>query len=308
MPPKANDVSTSRPEFDLEPGDTQASALQTHGGTVEAEWEGFDEEDEAISNNDGSDNGSMDIVVEKKQKKEKPVLPKDAEEEELERLIFGDSAGFRRGVESFSLDISTAAVGGEQGDKEDGEVDLADVADQDLFFFDAGPTIEPAGPLVVAGTDPSEDEADKPAWEDSDDERVVVSLASVPQLRKLRETAEDDMVNGREYVRRLRNQYERLYPAPEWAIHATGKAKRKRHQAQEDDDSEEESPSDMDVDDDLSAQPLARLLKDADILSRTSRNPAKRRKLQAGTIDIQRLKDVSNAGPVGRPSSTPLLC
>ena len=68
----------------------------------------------------------------------------------------------------------------------------------------------------------------------------------------------------------------------------------------DDDESEEESGSDMDVDeDDLSTQPLARLLKDADILSRnTARGPAKRRKLQAGTIDIQRLKDVSKAGPV----------
>lgn len=67
----------------------------------------------------------------------------------------------------------------------------------------------------------------------------------------------------------------------------------------DDDESGEESASDMDVDeDDLSTQPLARLLKDADILSRTSTSTAKRRKLQAGTVDIQRLKDVSKAGPV----------
>ena len=107
------------------------------------------------------------------------------------------------------------------------------------------------------------------------------------------------MVNGKEYARRLRKQYERLYPAPEWAAHATGKAK-KRRRTMDDDESEEESGSDMDVDDqDLSTQPLARLLKDADILSRNAaRGPVKRRKLQAGTIDIQRLKDVSKAGPV----------
>jgi U3 small nucleolar RNA-associated protein 18 len=150
----------------------------------------------------------------------------------------------------------------------------------------------------VTKQEDTDDDDDKPAWDDSDDERLVVSLASVPQLRKLRDTEEDDMVNGKEYVRRLRRQYERLYPVPDWAIHASGKTKRKRRHI-EDDESDAESASDMDVDDDdLSTLPLARLLQDADILSRTSKNSTKRRKLQAGTVEIARLKDVTGAGPV----------
>jgi U3 small nucleolar RNA-associated protein 18 len=173
-----------------------------------------------------------------------------------------------------------------------------------LFFFDAGPVAAPAGSVAPKGTEESDDEDEKPAWEDSDDERLVVSLASVPQLRKLRETADDDVVNGKEYSRRLRKQYERLYPTPNWAAYATGKANKKRRRTMEEDESGDESASDMDVDDeDLSTAPLAKLLKDADILSRVSRGSAKRRKLQAGTIDIQRLKDVSKAGPVSRTSS-----
>ena len=42
----------------------------------------------------------------------KPILPKDAEEEELERMVFGDSAGFRQRIESFSFgtDVNMKAI------------------------------------------------------------------------------------------------------------------------------------------------------------------------------------------------------
>ena len=132
----------------------------------------------------------------------------------------------------------------------------------------------------------------------------------MPQLRKLRETAEDDIVSGKEYVRRLRKQYERLYSTPDWVVQAGGKPKRKRQQAVADGESDAESASDMDVDDeDLSTQPLANLLKSADILSKASRGSSKRRKLQSGTVDIQRLKDVAGSGPVrvSLPKSPVLL-
>lgn len=46
------------------------------------------------------------------------------------------------------------------------------------------------------------------AWEDSDDERLTISLASYGQRRKLRDTEIDDVVSGTEYSRRLRRQYE----------------------------------------------------------------------------------------------------
>lgn len=292
-----------KPLFDPEPSDTEANALQPTNGTAELGWEGFDREDgesddeeesSEESSEDESEEDSVELVT---KKKEKPVLPKDAEEKELERMIFGDSAGFREGIDSFSLAPGNAI--GEESDSEndDGE-DLGGVADQDLFFFDAGPAVQPAGSLAVAEGEETDDDDDKPAWDDSDDERLVVSLASVPQLRKLRDTEEDDMVNGKDYVRRLRRQYERLYPFPDWAAHATGKTKRKRRHIEED-ESDGASASDMDVDDDdLSTLPLAQLLKDADIMSRTAGTSAKRRKLQAGTVEIVRLKDVAGAGPV----------
>jgi U3 small nucleolar RNA-associated protein 18 len=46
-----------------------------------------------------------------------------------------------------------------------------------------------------------------PAWSDSDDERISVSLAARPQLRKLRRTEAEDVITGKEYSRRLRKQY-----------------------------------------------------------------------------------------------------
>ncbi|KAF2823039.1 U3 small nucleolar RNA-associated protein-like protein [Ophiobolus disseminans] len=298
LPEKLKATLDAVPEYDLEESDIEAGALQPVSGSKDTEWEGFGQEEEGDDNagEDESNEDSIDIVLEQK-KQETIILPKDAEEEELERMIFGDSAGFQQGLEDFSLG-RTAGVYGDLSDEDQGDQDnLENVADQDLFFFDAGP-VAAAGSIAAPQADESEDENDKPAWEDSDDERLVVSLASVPQLKKLRETVDDDVVNGKEYSRRLRKQYERLYPAPEWALHATGKANKKRRRTMDEDESGQGSASDMDMDEeDLSVQPLARLLKDADILSRTARGPVKRRKLQAGTVDIQRLKDVSKAGP-----------
>ncbi|PVI01771.1 U3 small nucleolar RNA-associated protein-like protein [Periconia macrospinosa] len=299
LPPKAKDTPLFPPEFDLKEDEAQAGALQPVNAPA-ADWEGFgteEEDNEDDEEDEDEDEKVMKIAVEKKQK-EKPVLPKDAEEEELERIVFGDSAGFKEGIEGFSLDYTPGKFDQESSDEQDDADDYENAEDQDLFFFDAGPTAAPAGSTAVAKAEETEDEDDKPAWEDSDDERLVVSLATVPQLRKLRETAEDDIVNGREYVRRLRKQYERLYSTPDWALQASGKSKRKRQHTIEDGESDADSVSDMDVDDDdLSTLPLAKLLQNADILSKASRGPTKRRKLQSGTVDIQRLKDVSKAGP-----------
>jgi U3 small nucleolar RNA-associated protein 18 len=294
-------VATKLPLNDLQESDTEAGALQPVKEPEEPEWEGLGDEEDAQNGgleSEGSDADSVQIQIETP-KREKPILPKDAEEEELERMVFGDSAGFKQGLEDFSLDRTAGAYSDASDGEADGEADLEVVADQDLFFFDSGPVAAPGASLPAGNATESDHEGDKPAWEDSDDERLVVSLASVPQLKKLRETTVDDLVNGREYARRLRKQYERLYPTPDWALHATGKANKKRRRTIDDEESGEESASDMDLDDEeLSSQPLARLLKDADILSRNSTGPGKRRKLQAGTVDIQRLKDVARAGPV----------
>ena len=128
-----------------------------------------------------------------------------------------------------------------------------------------------------------------PAWVDSDDERVVVSLASHSRLRKLRITESEDLINGREYTKRLRRQFERLYPVPDWANPSSMVTPKKRRRSNASDNSgRDDSADDMSVDsDDLSVQPLAKLLQNAtDLIKTTSGSSSGRKKLRPEVIDI----------------------
>ena len=149
------------------------------------------------------------------------------------------------------------------------------------------------------------------AWVDSDDERIVVSLASNPRLRKLRLTESEDLVNGKVYIKRLRQQFERLYPVPDWANPSAARnpPPRKRRRASNHSNSSDEAASsdDMSVDsDDLSTQPLAKLLQSTTNFLRTSTPAAypTSRKLRPEVIDIQRTKDVNDVQPVRTPFTT----
>jgi U3 small nucleolar RNA-associated protein 18 len=108
-------------------------------------------------------------------------------------------------------------------------------------------------------------------------------------------------VNGKEYSKRLRQQFERLYPVPEWAKPSAPKNPSSRHKRRKlsnasssnDDDT---SASDISIDtDDLSAQPLAKLLQSTTPLTQTSTST--RKKLRPEAIDIQRTKDVAGVQP-----------
>lgn len=212
---------------------------------------------------------------------------KDDMEEELERLVFGDSAAFRAGVRDF---------GGTAADEDDEEVQdggLEGLADNDLFFTDVGGD----GAPVVGQTEEEEEGKDRAAaaWEDSDDERVVVSLASVPRLRKLRRTEGEDLVTGREYMRRLRRQFEMLNPVPEWAADATHRPTKKRRVMND----SGEDDMEVDEEEDVVAEPLGALLRDAvGLVRRSEAAGGKKRKLRPETLDIQRTKDIEGTQPV----------
>lgn len=109
------------------------------------------------------------------------------------------------------------------------------------------------------------------------------------------------MVSGKEYMRRLRQQYELLHPAPDWAKHALHQPSRKRRRLSANGASEDEIDSDEDVelDDDLpSAAPLSKLLRNAESLVRqTGPGAGKKRKLRPEVIDIQRTKDIAMVQP-----------
>ncbi|MCJ1419614.1 hypothetical protein MMC32_005969 [Xylographa parallela] len=242
------------------------------------------------------------------------TMEKDETELELEKLVFGDDAGFREGLKLYRNDTVDSIEEGSEDDVVDNsagkveEGDLDAVDDADLFFIDSGPTINPDQDLILAPqTDDNGGEtegADPPAWIDSDDERISVSLASNPRLRKLRINESEDIVNGKEYIRRLRQQFERLYPVPDWANPSASKkasSRRKRRKLSDaaSSSSESNSDDDMSVDSDaLSAQPLAKLLQSTAPLTQTSiTSTSIRKKLRPEVIDIQRTKDVSGVQP-----------
>jgi U3 small nucleolar RNA-associated protein 18 len=166
-----------------------------------------------------------------------------------------------------------------------------------LFFTDTG-----AGTQAL---DEDEDEAtsyDKrnAAWDDSDDDRVLVSLANAPRLRKLRRTEAEDVVSGEEYTRRLRKQFQVLNPPPEWAQFAVQQASVKKRRLSNDALSDEDaSEGEMDEDGATpSVAPLSDLLQGADSLVRSSApGPNKRRKLRPEVLDIQRQPDLPNIQP-----------
>ncbi|EED23571.1 small nucleolar ribonucleoprotein complex subunit, putative [Talaromyces stipitatus ATCC 10500] len=248
---------------------------------------------------------------------EDDIPEKDEVEEKLEQMLFGDDEGFQEALKNHGRhQESTGLV--MRSDQEDGEGEVEDedkhnmddVADADLFFLDSGaPEVQDAidhHPDALAVELKGESGAvTKPAvWNDSDDERMAISLAGHRQLRKLRVVESEDVVNGTEYIRRLRTQYLRLHPTPDWAnteLRNKRKSRRNSHGTNGSEDGVSSSEDDMDTDDDedLSTKPLAKLLQGAGDLIKGSEDGAtgKRAKLRQEVIDIRRLKDVGGVQP-----------
>ncbi|KAI2614619.1 WD40 repeat-like protein [Hypoxylon fragiforme] len=227
---------------------------------------------------------------------------KDSDEEELERFVLGDTANFRENLfrDDSKFDDEDTRLGGHDSER-DNELGtgLEDVDDADLFTFDLGGagTSDNKELLVTPATKTQGvAEKDAPAWEDSDDERLTISLADVQQLRKLRISETEDVVTGTEYTRRLRQQYLRLNPLPAWAREAEeGRpAKRRRRSsavASDSDLSDDEVDGEGDIE--ASALPLDKFLRDANALK--GLKTQKTKKLRPEVIDIQRSRDIPDS-------------
>ena len=243
-----------------------------------------------------------------------PVLQpcaKDEEELELEKLVFGDVAGFQEALRQESDEDGVGEVerlyfSDEEDDVEKdaeiaGNANLAAVHDDELFFYDTSAPesrgdalvrdAEGDVDLVGPGAGEAVDEEPAPAWVDSDDERVVVSLMSQNKLKKYRETFTDDLVSGTDYIRRLRAQYQRVYPVPSWALpQPEQEAKRRRVNA--DAGSEDEhAESDIEGAEDIpmSAAPLSEFLQSTGgYISKENKG-----RLLPGRINISRLRDAN---------------
>ncbi|KIK65860.1 hypothetical protein GYMLUDRAFT_38337 [Collybiopsis luxurians FD-317 M1] len=258
-----------------------------------------------LSNDDGNDNDNSPH----------PLLnddsTKDDEERRLESLLFGTKY-IPSGLSNEYLEHpeNEGAEDDEEGDEVDGNGRVfQNLLDNDLFFVDdrleggsddevdadAGERQSPSG--SHSGSDSEAEEKPKPkiipkslkssrkppAWTDSSDPTITtVSLSSSKRLRKLRNAPDEDVLTGREYESRLRRQFERINPEPEWAAKARKKTSKSREGGEADDEDDAES--------DLNAL----LSSTSGILS--SKNSSSRpRILSSGTIDISRLRDANQS-------------
>ncbi|KAI1789157.1 WD40 repeat-like protein [Ganoderma leucocontextum] len=124
-------------------------------------------------------------------------------------------------------------------------------------------------------------------WTDSDDTNLQVSLTADKRRRKLRDAFVEDHVDGCEYERRLRREFEKANPSPVWARdarrlpHAGGTGKRMRPSMGSDVE-EEEGQADAGLG-------LDYLLSGAG--SVLDKHPVKT--LPQGTVAIERLRDAN---------------
>ncbi|KAM0463866.1 hypothetical protein ACHAO4_000590 [Trichoderma viride] len=248
-------------------------------------------EDEQSESPYSSDIDSDDASTTQK----KPVIAmqdKDSDEEDLERLVFGSKVSF--GDSLFKNNALFGALDDKDGNNQleladEEAAGLEDVDDMDLFMIDTAPS--GAAPQASATTPAKKSAGEPAAWEDSDDDRLGISLANHTRLRKLRLTEAEDVVSGTEYSRRLRQRYLQLHPVPAWAKEASdGRPTKRRRRSSASSGSSAESGNESDSE--VSAQPLEEFLRDVRSLSGAG-GPAKRR-LSPEVIDIQRTREISD--------------
>lgn len=216
---------------------------------------------------------------------EKPIPPKDEEELLLEKLVFGDEAGFEanlRKIENlydYSDDEDGVYPDGDEEDDEDADLEN----EEDLFFIDESgenskETQFDAMEIDSEGTD-NQTETTHAAWVDSDDEKATIAL-DLGRSKGLRVAPTETTLSGSSYIARLRSQYEKIYPRPEWAD-TWGQT-----EEDENDDFAEEASEDASVG--ANTVTLSALLKSTNTFAKKSNAL-----LPPGTLSILRLKDAN---------------
>lgn len=148
------------------------------------------------------------------------VPPKDDEELELEKLVFGDGAGFEANLRKIEnlydySDEEDLALQSDFGAHSESD---SEHNDEDMFFIDDGGD-SAVKHVPEANNDDMEldaNDSDEAAWIDSDDEKTSVSVVST-RAKKLRTSYDEQTLSGAAYVARLRSQFEKIYPRPQWA-------------------------------------------------------------------------------------------
>ncbi|KAF8330328.1 WD40-repeat-containing domain protein [Cantharellus anzutake] len=228
---------------------------------------------------------------------------KDEDELRLERILFGKLSAPK--VKPRKKEI---------GDSPDAEqyvtTGLENVRDEDLFVMDdlVTPVTDLLGdeedeiPQMSESSVESDDESEsngpqdstsaypprptyeipkiKSAWADPSDDNIKISLAADTRLYKLRDSLADDEVTGRIYEAKLRRQFERMNPTPEWATNARGKLHQKRKRLSSLDGAEDEH------------EELEHLLRSTSGILNTS---AKASALPSDSLKIEHLRDANSA-------------
>ncbi|ODQ62915.1 hypothetical protein WICANDRAFT_16969, partial [Wickerhamomyces anomalus NRRL Y-366-8] len=223
--------------------------------------------------------------------------PKDEEELELEKLVFGDLEGFEANLKNIDnlYEESDEYESNSELDDESDEDDLEKVQDDQLFFVDEG---ENDGDQMDVDNEDDDDEDDEDddesseesdAWKDSEDEEISISLLQSDKMKKLRKKETDSTISGKAYISRLRSQFEKIYPRPQWADATFEK----------DDDEDNEGSGDEDIqsDDEKTEQGDVKAL--AKILQKTHnfQNNKNSKLLPPTKLDITRLKDANQKHP-----------
>lgn len=232
---------------------------------------------------------------ENKQEEDREIPEKDAEEIELEKIVFGDFEGFESGLRELDLENYSDIEVEEDEEEDDEDInmerdegELIKLQDDELFFVDEGKSQSDDESMSRSESNSesgsSVSSASSAAWQDSDDEKLQISLTAADRLRKLRTTRTEELVNGKEYTRRLRARFEKMNPTPEWA---------KPKHDERDDDSNNSDGGEEDVEDDelTVTQDLAKLLQSkSSYITKSFKS-----QLSPEVIDIQRLKDANSS-------------
>lgn len=205
---------------------------------------------------------------------------KSHEELALEKLVFGDQAGFEanlRQIENlYEYDSEDGLSADSNSDSETGE----HVGDDDFFIDDGADVVAAPAHSDAMEVDAESEPEEEAVWKDSDDENNRISVTAT-RSRKLRHTQEETELSGSTYEARLRAQFEKIYPRPKWADNWG-------EEASAEDEYEQEAAEDAAVGANITT--LHRILHEtSQYVKRTTKL------LPPTTIDIQRLKDANVA-------------
>lgn len=243
------------------------------------------------------------------------VPPPDEEEEMLAKIVFGDSSDFQDNLANFTADfllnekedelddLISAEDDNEDSSSDNEDVnDIENVNDDQLFFMDDGENedeskIDGDGDVDMdvdeqeeeggSSEEEESDYVDSDAWEDSDDEKLNVSVMNNNRTKKLRNTYDDSVLSGKQYVRRLRAQFEKIYPKPQWVDDEDSDSNNEDENMSDDREDDREDVINADI------HALSKILQSTYAYKDTSRSKL----LPSKTLDILRLKDANMVHP-----------